>query len=110
VATLNQQTWSEELLVALHREVSLMASMKGAVGVAAGLTDAMLIAGHPMGYQDMAPLPLLLGEAGGRVTDLDGGDVLAGDGHVLASNGRLHEPLLELVRGLPFGPRPYWAS
>ena len=106
--TLNQQTWSEELLLRLHREVSLMGPLLGTVGVAAGLVDAMIIAGHPVGYEDMATLPLLIGRPAGRVTDLDGGDVLAGDGHLLASNGLLHEPLLDLIRGLPHGPRPYW--
>jgi histidinol-phosphatase len=110
VATLNQQTWSEELLLALHREVSLMGPLLGTVGVAGGLADAMIIAGHPMHYEDLATVPLLIGEAGGRVTDLDGGDVLTGDGHMLASNGLLHEPLLDLIRGLPAGPRPHWAS
>jgi histidinol-phosphatase len=46
-------------------------------GVASGLADAAVIAGHPMGYQDLAPMPVLVVEAGGRVTDLAGGDVLA---------------------------------
>jgi len=56
-----------------------------------------------MGYEDVAPLPLIVGEAGGRVTDLAGNDVLTGDGSVLASNGVLHDGLLELVAGMPHG-------
>ena len=59
-------------------------------GVAAGLADAAVIAGHPMATEDLAPMPVLLAEAGGRVTDLAGGDVLAGAGDVLISNG--HDP------------------
>jgi histidinol-phosphatase len=103
VEVLNQATWSEELLLALHREVFVLPAMGGAVDVAAGVSDATVIAGFPMGYEDRAPLPLVVGEAGGRVSDLRGDDVLTGDGSVLVSNGLLHEPLLELVAGLPQG-------
>jgi len=60
-----------------------------------------------MGYQDLAPTPVLLAEAGGRVTDLAGGDVLAGAGDVLTSNGHLHGQLVDLVAGLPPGSRPH---
>jgi histidinol-phosphatase len=70
------------------------------------MADAAVIAGHPMSYEDLAPMPVLLAEAGGRVTDLAGGDVLAGAGDVLVSNGHLHDELLELVAGRPTGPRP----
>jgi histidinol-phosphatase len=103
VEVLNQVTWSEELLVALHREVFVLPAMGGAVDVAAGISDAMVIAGFPMGYEDRAPLPLVVGEAGGRVTDLTGADVLTGDGSVLISNGLLHDGLLDLVAGIPHG-------
>src|SRR3954451_2849029 len=103
VEVLNQVTWSEELLLALHRELFVLPTTAGAVDVAAGISDAMVIAGFPMGYEDRAPLPLVIGEAGGRVTDLTGADVLAGDGSVLASNGLLHDGLLELVAGVPHG-------
>jgi histidinol-phosphatase len=65
-----------------------------------------VIAGHPMGYQDLAPMPVLVTEAGGRVTDLAGNDVLTGAGDVLISNGRIHDQLLDLVAGLPTGARP----
>jgi histidinol-phosphatase len=101
----NPSSWSEQLLVTLHREVALMSWTGAGQGVAAGWLDAAVIAGHPMGYEDRAPLPVLITEAGGRVTDLAGGDVLAGAGDVLSSNGHVHDQLLELVAGLPTGPR-----
>ncbi len=103
VEMLNPLAWSEELLVTLHRELYLQPWTKGDVDLATGLADAVVIAGHPMGYEDLAVLPLLIGEAGGRVTDLAGRDVLTGDGTVLASNGRLHDALLELIAGVPHG-------
>jgi histidinol-phosphatase len=102
----NPSTWSEQLLMTLHREVALMSWAGAGQGVAAGWLDAAVIAGHPMGYEDVATLPVLITEAGGRVTDLAGGDVLAGAGDVLTSNGHVHDQLLELVAGLPTGPRP----
>ena len=71
--------------------------------VASGLTDALIIAGMPMGYEDIAPIPLIITEAGGRVSDLDGNDVLTGNGTVLASNGHIHGALLDLVRDVPAG-------
>ena len=103
----NPSTWSEPLLVTLHREVALLPWVPAGTGIASGMADAAVIAGHPMGYEDMAPLPVLITEAGGRVTDLAGGDVLAGAGDVLVSNGHLHDELVELVAGIPAGPRPH---
>lgn len=103
VEMLNPLAWSEELLLALHREVYLQPWTKGDVDLVTGRADALVVAGHPLAYEDLAVLRLLVGEAGGRVTDLAGRDVLAGDGSVLATNGNLHDPLLELVAGLPHG-------
>ncbi|MGZ4507068.1 MAG: inositol monophosphatase family protein [Blastococcus sp.] len=103
VGMLNPMTWSEELLVALHRETFLLPWEKGSLDLAIGRCDALVIAGYPMGYEDLAVLPLLVGEAGGRVTDLSGRDVLHGDGSVLATNGHLHDALLQVVAGLPHG-------
>ena len=73
-------------------------------GVASGWIDAAVIAGHRMGYEDMATLPILITEAGGRVSARGGGEVLAGAGDVLTSNGHLHDQLLDLVAGLATGP------
>ena len=47
---------------------------------------------------DVAPTPVLVEEAGGRCTDLAGLPTVA-SGHVLASNGRLHQPALDVLRG-----------
>ncbi|WP_405827942.1 inositol monophosphatase family protein [Streptomyces sp. NBC_01176] len=98
---LNPAGWPEQLLTALHRQVFLMASMGCVVDLVTGRADAVVIAGPPMGYEDLAPMPVIVSEAGGRVTDLGGEAVLQGDMTVLATNGLLHEGILDLVKGLP---------
>lgn len=98
----NPGTWSDEFMAALHRTVFLSPA-GDTPGLLKGEMDAMVIAGAPMGYEDVAPLPVLLTEAGGRVTDLAGNPVLAGDGSVLATNGLLHDELLALVAGIRHG-------
>jgi len=45
---------------------------------------------------DVAPMPVILSEAGGRFTDLRGAPRHDG-GSALASNGRIHEALLKLL-------------
>ena len=40
------------------------------------------------------------------MTDLSGGPVLSGPGTALISTGHRHGELLNLVAGLPHGPRP----
>ncbi len=95
----NPGTWSSELMSTLHRNVFLVPS--GYVpGLALGQIDAVVVAGFPMGYEDLAPLPVIVGEAGGRVTDLTGAPVLTGDGTVLATNGVLHDEFVDLLRGI----------
>jgi histidinol-phosphatase len=45
---------------------------------------------------DVGPMPVLLAEAGGRFTDLDGA-VSIESGSGVASNGHLHDELLSLL-------------
>jgi myo-inositol-1(or 4)-monophosphatase len=47
---------------------------------------------------DIAGGALIVTEAGGRVTNLDGTPYHSRHGHILATNGHLHEPMLEVVR------------
>ena len=46
---------------------------------------------------DVAAGAVIVREAGGRVTDLNGGDEWLFGGHILASNGAVHDELLGLV-------------
>jgi myo-inositol-1(or 4)-monophosphatase len=48
---------------------------------------------------DIAAGILIVREAGGVVTDLDGRDGMMDCGHILAANDALHRPLLDLLRG-----------
>jgi myo-inositol-1(or 4)-monophosphatase len=55
---------------------------------------------------DVAAGVLLVREAGGRATDFDGGrDCLSGDA-IVASNGRIHDEMLRVIREGADAPRP----
>jgi histidinol-phosphatase len=47
---------------------------------------------------DIAALTVVVEEAGGRFTDLAGGPVALATTHVLATNGVLHQPILDSIR------------
>ena len=47
---------------------------------------------------DVAAGALVVAEAGGRITGMDGGAFDARAGHLVASNGLVHEPMLEVIR------------
>jgi histidinol-phosphatase len=47
---------------------------------------------------DIAALTVIVEEAGGRFTDLEGGPVGLDTTTVLATNGSLHEPVRETLR------------
>jgi histidinol-phosphatase len=64
--------------------------------LAAGRVDVGL--GLNLKIWDVAAPKVIIEEAGGRLTDLDGTDSLT-SGSALATNGRLHDAALELLRG-----------
>lgn len=76
--------------------------------VAEGAVD---IAAEPeLEVYDMAALDIIVREAGGRFTSLDGADGPWG-GNALASNGHLHEAALSFIGSLPDGgDDPDWPS
>jgi myo-inositol-1(or 4)-monophosphatase len=47
---------------------------------------------------DIAAGALLVAEAGGRVTDTAGKPFTSRGGQVLATNGHLHQPMLDIIR------------
>src|SRR5205823_1381246 len=46
---------------------------------------------------DIAGGALIVAEAGGRVTNMDGSTFSSRLGHVLATNGHLHGPMLDVI-------------
>jgi myo-inositol-1(or 4)-monophosphatase len=65
--------------------------------VAAGRYDGFWE--HGLAAWDMAAGLLLVREAGGFVTDLDGGEAMLENGEILAANDKLHRPLLSILGG-----------
>ncbi|MGH7802936.1 MAG: inositol monophosphatase family protein [Candidatus Binatia bacterium] len=49
---------------------------------------------------DVAAGALIVEEAGGRVTDFHGNDLDPFAGQILATNGRIHEPMREVIAGI----------
>lgn len=47
---------------------------------------------------DIAGGALIVAEAGGLVTNMDGSGFSSRVGHILATNGHLHEPMLDIIR------------
>jgi len=77
---------------------------------AAALDFAWVAAGRTDGYWernlspwDMAAGLLLVREAGGFVTDLDGGDAMMSKGHVVAGNETMHRDLLAILKQVAKG-------
>jgi myo-inositol-1(or 4)-monophosphatase len=64
--------------------------------VAAGRLDAYWERG--LSPWDMAAGLILVREAGGYVTDLDGGDAMLATGDVLAGNETIHRELLRVLK------------
>lgn len=68
----------------------------GYLMVASGQAEAMI--DPQAALWDVAPMPVILAEAGGRFTDTSGAAGADG-GSGLASNGAVHEALLDLIAG-----------
>jgi len=93
--------WTDEMLAAAHRSGAILRTWGDGYGyalVATGRIDAMC--DPVVALWDVAPMPIVLAEAGGRFTDLDGNeDPATGTG--LATNGHLHDEWLARLAGLP---------
>jgi histidinol phosphatase-like enzyme (inositol monophosphatase family) len=91
--------WDDDCLLRVKRSgmhLRTWGDGYGYVLVATGRIEAMF---DPVAeLYDLAPMPVILSEAGGRFTSLDGLDG-PGHGNGLATNGRLHDDVLALLRG-----------
>jgi histidinol-phosphatase len=89
--------WPDELLLAIRAQCAVRDGVHSLLRLITGRADAVVVSGVALDYEDLACLPVLVEEAGGKVTDISGRPVLSGDGTVLATNGLLHEPLRRLL-------------
>jgi histidinol phosphatase-like enzyme (inositol monophosphatase family) len=99
VSTSSFAPWSDGALAAARRaslNLRTWGDGYGYVLVATGRMEAMI---DPVAaYYDLAPMPVILAEAGGRFTDLEGAEG-PGHGSGVASNGLVHDELLALLGG-----------
>ena len=99
VSTSGFGPWTDEALLrmkATNAHLRTWGDGYGYVLVATGRIEAMV---DPVAeFYDLAPMPVILAEAGGRFTDYDGNPVAHG-GSGLATNGKVHDELLAILRG-----------
>jgi histidinol phosphatase-like enzyme (inositol monophosphatase family) len=91
--------WPEDMLLAVRRsgmETRTWGDGYGYLLVATGRMDVMV--DPVVEPYDVAAMPVVLAEAGGRFTDLAGRDRFDG-GSGVATNGVLHDDVLALLRG-----------
>ncbi len=93
--------WDEDALLAVKRAGWALRTWGDGFGyalVATGRADAMVDPAAAL--WDLAPMPLLLAEAGGRFTTVDGGELATDDPQAcsgVATNGDDHDGLLRLL-------------
>jgi len=97
ISTSSFGNWRDDQLLrlrAVHANLRTWGDGYGYALVATGRIEAMVDA--EVALWDVAPMPVILREAGGRFSNWDGtGDPAAGSG--LASNGLVHDELLALL-------------
>lgn len=91
------ENWSSKMLELAREQGMIVRTWGDAYGytlVATGKADALI--DFDAKIYDLAPMAVILEEAGGRFTNLDG--AARNDcGHGIASNGLIHESLLKLI-------------
>ncbi|GAA4385626.1 inositol monophosphatase family protein [Tsukamurella soli] len=91
------EDWTGARIDRLHASGAVLRTWGDAFGYAlVACGDADAVVDFTAQTYDLAPMPVILAEAGGRFTDLRG-DGLIDSGHAVASNGRLHDTILELL-------------
>jgi histidinol phosphatase-like enzyme (inositol monophosphatase family) len=98
ISTSGFNIWSDEAMLRTKRsgvQLRTWGDGYGYVLVATGRIEAMV---DPVAeLYDLAPMPIILSEAGGRFTSYDGQEG-PGHGSGVATNGLVHDEVLDLVR------------
>lgn len=94
------ETWTPGQIDALNKAGGRLRTWGDAYGyalVACGRVDAMV---DPIAaLWDLAPMPVILGEAAGRFTNVSGGNDPAGGSGIASCGGRLHDELQAVFAG-----------
>jgi histidinol-phosphatase len=91
------ETWTPAQLAAVSDAGAILRTWGDGYGYALVATGRVAAMVDPIiAPYDVAPVPVILAEAGGRFTDLAGTPTIEG-GHGLGSNGGVHEELLALL-------------
>ena len=97
VSTCGYEHWDDDTLLRVKRAGAVLRTWGDGYGyalVATGRIDAMI--DPDVAIWDVAPMPIILAEAGGRFTDWSG-VTDPGTGSGVATNGRLHAAVLDLL-------------
>jgi histidinol-phosphatase len=98
VSTSAYDGWDDDTLLRVKGTGAVLRTWGDGYGyllVATGKIDAMI---DPAAERyDLAPMPVILSEAGGRFSDY-AGEATATGGNAVATNGRLHDAVLEVLR------------
>ncbi len=106
ISTSGFSPWSDEGLLALQHTGAHLRTWGDGYGyvlVATGRLEAMVDPAAEL--YDLAPMPVIMAEAGGRFSSLDGDDG-PGHGSGIASNGLVHESLLATLGGAEAAAKP----
>jgi histidinol-phosphatase len=97
VSSSGYENWDDDILLAVKRTGAVLRTWGDGYGyllVATGAVDAMIDPGAER--YDLAPMPVILAEAGGTFSDFHG-RATADGGNAVATNGRLHAQLLDCL-------------
>jgi histidinol-phosphatase len=100
VTTSGYDGWDDDALLRVKRARTQLRTWGDGYGyllVATGRIEAMV---DPIAERyDLAPMPVIIAEAGGRFSDFAGRDGAIDGGNGVATNGRLHDDLLSALNG-----------
>jgi histidinol phosphatase-like enzyme (inositol monophosphatase family) len=100
VSTSGYDAWDDQAILRAKRAGAQLRTWGDGYGyllVASGRIEAMV---DPLAARyDVAPMPVIIGEAGGRFSDFAGTDGVIASGNGVATNGRIHDDLLTVLTG-----------
>jgi len=99
IVSSSMSRWPQDVAAQLDQDGAILRTWGDGYGYALVATGRAVAMVDPIVEPyDVAPMPIILREAGGRFTDLSGEETIYGRSG-LASNGKVHDELLARLRG-----------